>query len=425
MYRLNALTGEDFQSNNFFFPSSAWIPAGYLSAFKLPMEDPDEKTHVLALVDDRMHLSTFPSTDSVQAAFKTFSDDFYFMLKNKIGAKELKGYKSIVSADTDRMDVEPTWTLPFPEGEEIVAFAERPHYEVMASLGRVLGDRGVLYKYQNPNFITVVTINKKPSHGGAAPYMTVYLVDVVTGTILHQGTHENVGVDRPILATQYENNVVYTYWSEGDSSVSSKGYQAVTMELYESRVRNQRTKSESFSSFAGERPHVLSQSFPFPHAPTAIGVTSTRAGISAKDILFGLSRQSVMALNKRFLDPRRPLGPPSAMEKEEMLIPYMPISDDPRMFLSYDLEVAGIKKIVTAPTMLESTAIVVAFGQDLFVTRHAPSKTFDILNEDFSKSQLMLTMVVLIVIMFVTGPMVSPPHLRTRKQILFLSERDS
>ncbi|KAG0344752.1 hypothetical protein BG004_004193 [Podila humilis] len=409
-YRMNALTGEDYETASFYFPAAAWIPAPFLSVFKLPIEDPEEKTQVLAIVDERMQITPYPSTEAVQLALKEFSKDLYFMLKNQIGAKELTGYKAIISSDMDRMDVEPTWTIPFPEGEEIVAFGERPSYEVMASLGRVLGDRGVLYKYQNANYVTVITASA--SRVGALPYMTVYLIDVVKGSILYQATHENIGWNQPILATQYENNVVYTFWSEGDSATSAKGYQAVSLELYEAKEENQRVKSDVFSSFTEERPHVISQAFPFPYEATAIGVTSTKAGISSKDILFGLSRQSVMAVNKRFLDPRRPMGAPTAAEKEEMLIPYTAISDDPRQFLSYHLEVAGIRKIVTAPTLLESTTIVVAFGQDVFVTRHAPSKTFDILNEDFSKSQLLLTIVALTVALFVTAPMMKKKMLK-------------
>ncbi|KAF9437149.1 hypothetical protein BGZ76_001811 [Entomortierella beljakovae] len=403
LYRLNALTGEEFQSENFNFPASAWIPAGYLGAFKLPIEDPDEKTQTICIIDDRMHATTFPSTKVVQEAFRMISDDVYFTLNNNVGDKTLKGYKAIVSSDLERMDVEPTWTIPFPEGEEIAVIAEKPSYEIMASLGRVLGNRGVLYKYQNPNYVTIVTINPKPKH--TAPYITIYLVDTVKGSILYQATHENVGLSQPILATQFENNVVYTFWSEGDTSTSPKGYQAVSLELFESKVPNQRTDSPIFSSFTNQRPDVIAQSFPFSHAATAIGVTTTKAGISAKDILFGLTRHSVIAVNKRFLDPRRPTSPPTAQEKEEMLIPYSPIPDDARLYLTYNLEVVGIRKIVTSPTLLESTTVVVAVGHDIFVTRHAPSKTFDILNEDFSKSQLLLTIVVLAAVMLVTGPM--------------------
>ncbi|KAG0300521.1 hypothetical protein BGZ98_009123 [Dissophora globulifera] len=404
-YRLNALTGEDYESENYLFPASSWVPSGHVATVKLPLEDPDEKTQVLVLLDQRMGITLYPNTESVRETFKTMSDDIYLMLENKIGSKELKGYKPIVTADAGLMGAEPTWTLPFPEGEEIATLTERPSYEVLASLGRVLGDRGVLYKYQNPNFATVVTVNKTPKQG-IAPYMTVYLIDVVKGSILYQATHENVGLHQHILAAQYENNVVYTFWSEGDTSSSAKGYQAVALELYESKSRNERTESDTFSSFTAERPYVMAQSFPFSHAAGAIGVTSTKAGISSKDILFGLSRRSILAINKRYLDPRRPMGTPTASEKEEMLYPYGALPEDPRLFLSYDLEVAGTKRIATAPTLLESTTVVVAHGQDVFVTRHAPSKTFDILNEDFSKSQLMLTIVVLGAVLFVTAPMV-------------------
>ncbi|KAF9970863.1 hypothetical protein BGZ73_006289 [Actinomortierella ambigua] len=411
MYRLNALTGEDYESENHFFPASSWIPAAYKNAIKLPLEDSDERTQVIVIADERMHLTTFPTSIDVQEQFKNFADDFYFLLDKKIGAKSLQGYKAIVSADLERMDVEPTWTLNFPEGEEIVAFAERPNYEVMASLGRVLGDRGVLYKYQNPNYVTVITVNAAVA---AVPYMTVYLVDIAKGSILFQATHENIGLNQPILATQFENNVVYTFWSEGQSTYDARGYQVASLELYESDVRNDRIKGERFSSFSSQRPHVIAQSFPFPYEAVAIGVTTTKAGISAKDVLFGLARDSVMALNRRWLDPRRPTSTPTAMDKEEMLIPYGPIQADTRMMLSYHLEVAGVRKIVTAPTLLESTTVVVAFGHDLFVTRHAPSKTFDILNEDFSKSQLLLTIVVLLGMLIVTKPMMDKKELKEK-----------
>ncbi|KAF9165360.1 hypothetical protein DFQ26_000226 [Actinomortierella ambigua] len=410
MYRLNALTGQDYESESHFFPSSSWIPAGYKNAIKLPFEESEERTQVIVVADDRMHLTTFPTSIEVQEHFKNFADNFYFLLDKKIGAKSLNGYKAIVSADLERMDIEPTWTLNFPEDEEIVTFGERPNYEVMASLGRVLGDRGVMYKYQNPNYVTVITVAAKV----AVPFMTVYLVDIAKGSILYQATHDNIGLDQPILATQFENNVVYTFWSEGLSTYDARGYQVASLELYESGVRNDRIKGETFSSFSSQRPHVIAQSFPFPYEAVAIGVTTTKAGISSKDLLFGLGRDSVMALNHRWLDPRRPTSAPTAMDKEEMLVPYGAIQEDTRMMLSYHLEVAGVRKIVTAPTLLESTSVVVAYGHDLFVTRHAPSKTFDILNEDFSKSQLLLTIMVLLVMLVITKPMMDRKELKEK-----------
>lgn len=46
-----------------------------------------------------------------------------------------------------------------------------------------------------------------------------------------------------------------------------------------------------------------------------------------------------MGVNKRLLDPRRPLDKPSKEDQEEGLIPYGPIPEERQMFLSYNLEV--------------------------------------------------------------------------------------
>jgi ER membrane protein complex subunit 1 len=54
-------------------------------------------------------------------------------------------------------------------------------------------------------------------------------------------------------------------------------------------------------------------------------------------------------------------------------------------------QVANTRRIITSPALLESTSLVFAFGMDLFFTRVAPSNTFDVLNENFNKLQLVLT----------------------------------
>ncbi len=40
--------------------------------------------------------------------------------------------------------------------------------------------------------------------------------------------------------------------------------------------------------------------------------------------------------------------------------------------------------ITSAPTVLESTSLVFAYGLDLFCTRVTPAKAFDALNDDFN-----------------------------------------
>ena len=56
--------------------------------------------------------------------------------------------------------------------------------------------------------------------------------------------------------------------------------------------------------------------------------------------------------------------------------------------------------------MLESTTLVLAYGLDLWFTREAPSKTFDVLSEDFSKGTLLTTIFGLILGILTTKPMV-------------------
>jgi ER membrane protein complex subunit 1 len=82
--------------------------------------------------------------------------------------------------------------------------------------------------------------------------------------------------------------------------------------------------------------------------------------------------------------------------------------------LVLDCQVANAKRILTAPALLESTSLVFVYGLDLFLTRVAPSGTFDVLSEDFNKVQLVLTIIGLAVAIIVTKPMVQQKRLRER-----------
>lgn len=73
-----------------------------------------------------------------------------------------------------------------------------------------------------------------------------------------------------------------------------------------------------------------------------------------------------------------------------------------------------MRQIITAPSLLESTSLVLALGTDLFLTRVATSGTFDVLSENFNKVQLVLTVVGLAVAIAVTKPMVRRKRLRER-----------
>lgn len=82
--------------------------------------------------------------------------------------------------------------------------------------------------------------------------------------------------------------------------------------------------------------------------------------------------------------------------------------------LSHSYDVAQTRRITTAPSLLESTSLVLSEGLDMFLTRTAPSGTFDLLSEGFNKKQLVLTIAGLVVGILVTRPVVRKKRLNSK-----------
>ena len=142
-----------------------------------------------------------------------------------------------------------------------------------------------------------------------------------------------------------------------------------------------------------------------------MAVTQTRQGITIRQLLCTLPRlNSLVGIPRPVLDPRRPVGrDPTTAEREEGLIKYSPFLEfDGKWFLSHSRDVARVRAVIAAPTLLESTGLIFAFGDgDIFGSRVAPSQAFDILGKGFSKFQLLVTVVALFVGVAILAPMVS------------------
>lgn len=131
------------------------------------------------------------------------------------------------------------------------------------------------------------------------------------------------------------------------------------------------------------------------------------------------------------LDPRRPVTMIN-MPREEGIIPYIPELPIPQEhIINYNQSIANIKGIYTAPSGLESTCLVFAYGLgklflffffiklhlnniffiDIFVTRVAPSKTFDLLKEDFDYFLISVVLIALTTSSYVVK------HLSSRKAL--------
>lgn len=313
---------------------------------------------------------------------------------------------------------EQTWTFTPPTSEEITSISTRPAHDPVASIGKVLGDRSVMYKYINPHLISIVTANPTGSTA------SIHLLDSVSGTILYTATHAGIDTTKPIISTVSENWIVYSYYGDDNiaGETAAKGYHLVVSEIFESEIKNDRGPlggAANYSALAGEtgNPFVTSQSFIFPGEISLLATTSTRQGITSHEILALLPESSsILSIPKRMLDPRRPVGrDPNAAEMEEGLIKYFPVVEaDPRGILNHKRELVGIKKIVTTPALLESTSLVFAYGGDLFGTRVTPSMPFDVLAKGFSKIQLLGTIVALGVGVGFVAPMVRRKQINQR-----------
>ncbi|KAJ0362668.1 hypothetical protein COL154_006113 [Colletotrichum chrysophilum] len=334
---------------------------------------------------------------------------------------ELKGLAYINEDGTAKEQV--AWEFTPPAGYEIVNIATRPVHDPIASIGRVLGDRKVRYKYLNPNTIVVSTVN------AAKSTLSVSLLDSVSGEVLHSTSYEGVDTDKNVECTLSENWFVCTFFGEyalkddagqPQSGQSLKGYQIVVSDLYESDYANDRGPLGDAANFSSTDPvetptgaplpSVISQAWILSAPLAALAVTQTRQGITSRHVLGYLPQShAIVGLPRQLLEPRRPVGrdpTPAEMEAEGLVRYHPALEIDPRQVITHQRDVIGIQKIITSPTIVESTSLIFSFGVDVFGTRATPSFAFDILGKGFNKISLISTVLALTVGVAVLGPIV-------------------
>ncbi|KDQ54694.1 hypothetical protein JAAARDRAFT_182191 [Jaapia argillacea MUCL 33604] len=420
VFHVNALTGED---------ALGVSPAGDVlqgvDVIAGPLVDGyllgEGDGKVAVLIDEFLQVNLYPDTPTTKESFAKVADTLSFALRTGGAAgRQVMGHQ--VSIHPDLRDLEkfvayPTWRKSFPMDETIQSVVKRQGREwPVASLGKVRGDRTTMYKYLNPNLFVVLTQGK----GRCG----IYVVDGAKGSLVYEASVEaREGQGCAVKATFVENWLVYEYFdgrSEArglDGKEQTKGPRVVSVEFYEGAGVDDKTKSSEMSSFSNRTLDVMvyEQTYLLPHGVTAITATSTKFGMTVKDIIIANENNQIQMIPRRLLDPRRPKQKPTAAEMEEMLIPYDPlIPDEPKRVLSHNYQVANTQRIITSPALLESTSLVFAYGLDMFFTRVSPSGTFDVLSENFNKLQLVLTIGALALAIVITKPMVRRKRLREK-----------
>ncbi|CAM1506091.1 Fc.00g057320.m01.CDS01 [Cosmosporella sp. VM-42] len=338
--------------------------------------------------------------------------------------ESLKGLKFVHSGK--KATALEIWKLQVKPGQKIAEIAKPPARNPVASIGRVLGDRGVHYKYLNANTAVIAVADEAESS------LSIQLVDTVSGQILAVQTYKGVDSTKPVSCAMAENWYACSFFGQytlnDGTNRAIKGYQVVVSDLYESPSPNDRGPlgdADEFSSLnpvdtptGPPLPWVVSQAFVVSQPLTTLTVSQTRQGIANRQLLAYLSEaNSIVGLPRQILDPRRPVGrDPTAPEMEaEGLGKYAAaIEVDPRLIVSHQWNVVGVKGIVATPAIVESTSLVVAYGVDVFGTRVAPSGVFDILGKGFNKVTLVGTVVALFAGVMFLAPMVRRKQINMR-----------
>ncbi|KAI1176431.1 DUF1620-domain-containing protein [Nemania sp. FL0916] len=343
----------------------------------------------------------------------------------RTGENEIQGSRFVQKGDL--ATAVPIWSFSPLSGQHIVNIAARPLHDPIASIGRVLGDRTVKYKYLNINTVLVAAVNNKDST------LSTYLLDTVSGQVLASSTYEGVDPDKEITCTLSENWFLCTYYGQYQMREAQgqnlKGYQVVISDLYESELSNDRGPLGDAANFSSldpvdyptgpALPSVVSKTFILSGPITSLAVTQTRQGIAIRQLLAYMPEShSIIGIPRTLLEPRRPVGrDPTPAEQEEGLMRYAPaIELDPRMTVTHERNVLGVRTILAAPAVLESTCLVFAFGVDVFGSRVAPSLAFDLLGKGFSKGTLLATVAALFVGVLGLGPLVRKKQINMRWQ---------
>jgi len=414
IYSINAITGENYNYVNKNIPSVARYPFKLLQTFRLSNEEKEDKTRVIALIKSENEVDFYPNIPEVIDSIKEMEKPIYFNLNDKIGGNTLRGYKLYIN-DDKKPQIDFLYNKTFPNDEVIVSYGFKEPIDYVASLGKVLGNRNVLYKYLNPNILAVATV--KP-HEIYTSVLSIYFIDTVKGSVIHHSYYEGGGesnIMKPQII-QYENMIVCTFWNNGapledletkeDKKLKKnikKGSQIVVFELYESEIENQKDPNQEFSSFHYIQPHIVSRAYVFEGIITSIGVTTTRNSITNRELIVGLDNNELQGIHPIFINARRKLSPPSNDDKQEGLFQYRPIiPSNEKSIMNYNIPVVGVKNIVSNPATLESTSLVAAYGLDIFLTRRTPSNDFDVLSEAFNKPILIVTMVSIVIAVIYT-----------------------
>ncbi|XP_067139608.1 ER membrane protein complex subunit 1 [Centruroides vittatus] len=400
------IIGKDKKTNNSYIysfnPITGQIMDKQLLSFKVmqtTMSGYVDSTHLrpILLLDSELKVHVYPKS-SEDFIYK--HKDVHYIFTVNVDSGTLAGY-SLAFSSQENPKATKMWNVILPKDvQKIVHCTLKRPSEHVHSQGRVMGDRSVLYKYLNPNLAVIITEGNDVTQKS---FLNVYFIDTVTGLIVYFVTHKRA--TGPVHIVHSENWAVYSYYNE-----KLRRMEMSAVELYEGKTQSNTTAFSSLNP--PPLPIIEHQTYIFPAVIDSMADTITERGMTSKHLIIALPSGSILELPKAFLDPRRPVHPTSE-HREEGLIPYIPELPIPSEgIINYNQTVHHIRGIQTAPSGLESTCLVFVYGLDLLYTRVTPSKTFDILKDDFDHLLISAVLLALMALSYATKHLAAVKALR-------------
>lgn len=248
---------------------------------------------------------------------------------------------------------------------------------------------------------------------------------------MHQHSIDNVSISgKHIFATLFTENFFAASYQRFNIETSLLQQELQVIELFSPRYEddtksllmaywkgNERVTGTEYSSFKMEsKPKVVAETYVLTFGVKAIALTETAHHIAGRAMVLLTSDNKVYTISEKLFSARRPHEAVQKTFAEELQAmteeiegaekplvlksaefpKYEPVlAQNNKKFLSYDLELIGLKTIQTFDTRLESTTQVFAYGHDLFLTRFQPDKGFDMLDEDFNHIALFVAIAAL------------------------------
>lgn len=303
----------------------------------------------------------------------------------------------------------PTWS--FSGGDRIISVTKN-NDELTSAIGITRFDRSVLYKYLNPNLVTVVSLQEGT--------LIVTLLDGITGSVLHVQEHRDEVIDpTSVEVVQTDNWVVYSF----QVNYPSVEQRIVVLDLFStSQSALGGKQSVVDGSYNSSIATVSTKSFLFPERILALKSTVSKFGITTRSIIALTDTGSLIELPKFILNSRRIDDRKMTQQDAEddfRLTPYDPvvrINSQNVLNHKRKLQVSSSpQEILARPTGLESSGVICFVNEfNEFCTVVQPSSSYDMLSGSFEKTKLLITIAALFLAYYASKPFVYSKKLNSR-----------